>query len=71
MADFAIWATACENRVLVRYFVRFTTQIAGPQIDDVVHADPAASCVQEIHGHAEQLDWQRYRPSARRRRSHR
>ena len=48
MADFAIWATACENRVLVRYFVRFTTQIAGPQIDDVVHADPVASCVQEI-----------------------
>jgi hypothetical protein len=49
MADFAIWATACETAFWSSgTFVRCYETNRRASIDDVVDADPVAACVQEI-----------------------
>ena len=49
MADFAIWATACETAFWsTGTFVRCYETNRRASIDDVVDADPVAACVQEI-----------------------
>jgi len=56
MADFAIWATACETALWPSgTFVRCYETNRRASIDDVVDADPVAACVREIM--AERSTW--------------
>ena len=56
MADFAIWATACETALLASgTFVRCYEANRRASIEDVVDADPVAACVREIM--AERSTW--------------
>ena len=56
MADFAIWATACETAFWSSgTFVRCYETNRRASIDDVVDADPVAACVREIM--AERSTW--------------
>ena len=56
MADFAIWATACETAFWsTGTFVRCYETNRRASIDDVVDADPVAACVREIM--AERSTW--------------
>jgi hypothetical protein len=49
MADFAIWATACETAFWSNgTFARCYETNRRSSIDDVVDADPVAACVREI-----------------------
>jgi hypothetical protein len=65
MADFAIWATACETALWPSgTFVRCYETNRRASIDDVVDADPVAACVREIMA-------ERRRPAAGGRRSQR
>jgi hypothetical protein len=49
MADFAIWATACETALWPSgTFVRCYETNRRTSIEDVVDADPVAACVREI-----------------------
>src|SRR5262245_17118093 len=49
MADFAIWATACETAFWPSgTFARCYETNRRASIEDVVDADPVAACVQEI-----------------------
>jgi hypothetical protein len=56
MADFAIWATACETALWPSgTFVRCYETNRRASIDDVVDADPVVACVREIM--AERSTW--------------
>ena len=58
MADFAIWATACETAFWsTGTFARCYKTNRRASIDDVVDADPVAACVREIM--ATRSSWKR------------
>ena len=56
MADFALWATACEMAIWpAGTFARCYESNRKAAIEDVVDADPVAACVREIM--AERSAW--------------
>ena len=56
MADFALWAAGLRNRAWPRgTFARAYEANRRASIDDVIDADPVASCVREIM--AERSSW--------------
>ena len=56
MADFALWATACEGALWpARTFTRAYENNRRVAIDDAIEADPVAACVRELM--AERSSW--------------
>ena len=56
MADFALWATACETALWpAGTFARAYAANRTAAIDDAIDADPVAACVREIM--AERSSW--------------
>ena len=67
MADFAVWATACETAFWpAGTFLRAYWANRGAAIDGMVEADPVAGSRARDHGQSDQVDRERVRPSARR-----
>ena len=67
MADFALWATACETAFWpAGTFLRAYEANRRAAIENVIEADPVAARVRDIMAKRSRLDRERVRPSARR-----